>query len=152
MNHGSVRHTLQWDVPASQLDYDYLLPVMCDGLAEVEHPCVTIARKAFAEMVAEGGQAKVAPLLPKLIQPLRRALMDPAPGVFAAGCDAIIALSNTAGPLLNPHIDLLLQQINKKSLNKTFQEKVNECIAALASNGGDEALPKIKSKVPGFCV
>ena len=48
--------------------------------------------------------------------------------------------------------DLLLQQINKKSMQKQFAETVNACISKLADNGGDEAIPKIKSKVPGFCI
>lgn len=150
INHGSVRFFLQWDVPSHELDYNWLLPVVADGLIETDHPYVVIARKAFVEMVAEGGQAKVGPLIPKLIQPLRRALMDPAPGVFQAGCDALIALSQTAGPMLNEHLDLLVQQVNKKSLNGKLAEKVTETINALAENGGEAAVAAIKKRVPAF--
>lgn len=149
LNHGSVRHTLQWDRPSHELDYSWLLPVVCDGLTETEHPYCVIARQAFPELLTEGGQAKIAPILPRLIQPLRRALMDQAPGVFTAGCDAVISLAQTAGPLINEHLDLLVQQIAKKSLGK-LAEKVNDTLIALAEHGGDAAIPVIKKRVPTF--
>ena len=34
INHGSVRHTLQWDRPSSELDFTFLLPCMADGIGE----------------------------------------------------------------------------------------------------------------------
>lgn len=151
INHGSgIHQRIQWDRPSTELDYAWLLPVLADGLTETEHPYVLVARQAFLEMLAEGTQAKIAPTLPKLIQPLRRALMEPAAGVFTAGCDAVVALSQAAGPLLNEHLDLLLQQINKNSLDAKLAEKVNETIRALAENGGDAALTIIKKRVPAF--
>ena len=94
----------------------------------------------------------LAPLVPKLVQPLRRALMDPSPGVFEAGCDAVVALSASAREGLTPHLDLLLQQVNKRALSKGFQAKVRDTITALAENGGTDAAVIIKQRVPGFII
>jgi len=158
INHGTVRHTLQWDRPSSELDLPYLLPVVADGLRETEHPYVLIARQAFPQLLTEGGQARVAPLIPALVQPLRRALMDPAAGVYAAACHAIQQLSDCVGPLLNGHLDLLLVQVAKKMMAgkassaaaKAEADLSSDTVAALAQNGGDDAVPIIKKRVPGF--
>ena len=83
---------------------------------------MVIARKAFAELLAEGGQARVAPLLPRLVQPLRAALLDPAPGVFQAVCIAIGQLSDAVGPLLNPHLG--------QSLGEAVATRVSRAVAS----------------------
>jgi len=130
----------------------WLLPIVCAGLCETAHPYSLIAKKAFPELLAECPQATLLPLIPSLIQPLRAALLDPAAGIFEAGCDAIIALSIAAGPYLNPHIEKLLQQINKKSMQAKYKQKVQECIQTLVEQGGDEAIAVVKARVPGFTI
>ncbi len=51
INHGSVKHKLQWDQNPAELDYSLLLPSMADGLSETEHPYVFVARTGFKEML-----------------------------------------------------------------------------------------------------
>lgn len=149
--HGSgITVRLSWSKPSSEIDYHSLLPIVAEGIRETDHPYVSIARKAWSELLAEGGSERVLPVLPRLIAPLRAALMDPSPGVFAAACDAIVALSSTVAEAMNPHLDQLLQQIHKKSNDSKLAEKVNDTIATLANNGGEAAIPLIKAKVPTF--
>jgi hypothetical protein len=156
INHGTARHTLQWDRPSSELDLAFLLPVVAEGIRETEHPYVVLARQAFPLLLGEGGQARVAPLVSPLAQALRRGLMDPSPGVYAAACIALQQLSACVGPLLNAHLDLLLVPVAKKMLlkgaAKSEAETSSDTVSALANNGGDEAIPVIKKRVPGFCM
>ena len=65
------------------LDYDHYLPLFLDGLCETQHPYEFLARKGAEELIARSPD-RVAPLLPVIIPPLRRALNTRNPHVICA--------------------------------------------------------------------
>uniref|UniRef100_A0AAY4C6E2 Uncharacterized protein n=1 Tax=Denticeps clupeoides TaxID=299321 RepID=A0AAY4C6E2_9TELE len=64
---------IKWLVPMERLDSYKLLEVLFYGLRETEHPYSTIVCEGIWQMVEAGGD-RVAPLVPKIIQPIREAL------------------------------------------------------------------------------
>jgi len=54
INHGSVKHRLQWDCDVNTVAYDPLLVLITDGLCETQHPFVFIAPAAFHDLMLVG--------------------------------------------------------------------------------------------------
>eukprot|EP01112_Ceratiomyxa_fruticulosa_P008472 TRINITY_DN2196_c0_g1_i2.p1 TRINITY_DN2196_c0_g1~~TRINITY_DN2196_c0_g1_i2.p1 ORF type:complete len:275 (+),score=54.21 TRINITY_DN2196_c0_g1_i2:320-1144(+) len=149
VNHGSVKHTVQWDIPVYTLEYDPLIVTCAEGLLETEHPYVFLSRLAFKEMVeAPSSEMKIIPLLGKISLHIRNALRAPEKDTFIAGLEALEQLSLAVGPALNPHLSSLLVPINKKIQDKSVSPIVNKVLQVLDQSGGPTALPIIKSKVP----
>ena len=108
LSHGSVHHKLRWSTPVHAVDYQILL-LLAEGLSETKHPYVFVARTAWKELLAaEGAPERVYPLLPRLTNPLRMALMSRDGGVFAAVLEAIEQLSDCVGTGLNFALPQLL--------------------------------------------
>jgi len=66
-----ARNKLQWKVTVPMLDYHHYLPVFFSGLREVEEPYRFIAEEGIYDMLHDGGEAKVLPVIPQLIIPLK---------------------------------------------------------------------------------
>lgn len=90
-------------------------------------------------------------MLPKLAPPLRAALGHADNAVFERGMDGLLQLSAVVGPALNPYLKTFLMALSKRIMEKKYKEKVTESLQVLEQNGGKEALPIIKSKVPTYC-
>ena len=151
LDHGAVKCRLRWDRAPAELAYDPLLVTVAEGLSETKHPYVFIARAAFAELLAApGGAGKAAPLAPRLVRPLRKAMLCRADGVFAAALDAVQQLSAAVGPALNGSLKELLIQIAKKAFVAKHRDKVWDTLMCLEENGGRDALAMIKLKVPTY--
>jgi len=151
INHGSVNNRLQWDTPPSELNYDPLLVTCLEGLLETEHPFVFVARQGTLELLtAEGAAEKTLPLIPRLVRPLRMALMSREQGVFTAALETLRILSELVGPYLNPHVHLFLQHLGKKLSDRTLRDKVLQVLMTLEEQGGEEVTPIIKSKIPTY--
>lgn len=81
---------LHWDTNPSQLPYDPLLITCFEGLLETEHPFVFVARQGCKELItADGAADKTIPLIPRLVMPLRAALMSSDSGIFNAGIEIL---------------------------------------------------------------
>ncbi|CAB3992788.1 Hypothetical predicted protein [Paramuricea clavata] len=77
LQHGSVKHKIQWDVPIENLSFDPLLVTLAEGLRETKHPYHFLACQGFREMLEVSDAAgKTIPVLPKLVLPLRLALIS----------------------------------------------------------------------------
>merc|ERR1712054_478349 len=74
LDHRGVRNSLMWKVDIDQLDFHHYLPIFFDGLREVEEPYKFMSRQGVRDMLAEGGQTKVLPVIPQLIIPIKTAL------------------------------------------------------------------------------
>ena len=152
LDHGSHNNRLAWDLPIHELPYDPLLVTCFEGLCEIEHPYVTLSRSGLAELLAVDGAApKVLPVLDRLVRALRAALMHKQEGVVKAAMLATRQLSAVVGPQLNPHLKLLIGQLQKKSFAKGFAEHITQTLQCLEEHGGPEALKEIKKKVPTYC-
>jgi hypothetical protein len=81
---------LHWDTSPSQLSYDPLLVTLFEGLLETEHPFVFVARQGCKELLtADGAADKSIPLIPRLVMPLRSALMSPDSGIFNSALEIL---------------------------------------------------------------
>ncbi|XP_013420224.1 PACRG-like protein [Lingula anatina] len=149
--HGSVKHKLAWSTPPEHVPFDPVLVTLAEGLRETVHPYSFVARAGFKELLdipAAGEMA--APLLVKIVQPLRAALGDSEVTVFEAALDALVQLSRAVGPALNPHLKNLLVALAKRMMNKNLKETITYALHELEQNGGRECLPVIKSKIPTY--
>lgn len=150
--HGSVKHKLAWDTPPEQVPFDPVLVTLAEGLKETVHPYTFVSCMGFRELL-DTPQAiqKATPMLPKLAPPLRAALGHADNAVFERGMDGLLQLSAVVGPALNPYLKTFLMALSKRIMEKKYKEKVTESLQVLEQNGGKEALPIIKSKVPTYC-
>ena len=74
IDHRGVRNALMWKVDIDQLDYHHYLPIFFDGLREVEEPYRMMAKQGVVDMLTQGGESKVLPVIPQLIIPIKTAL------------------------------------------------------------------------------
>ncbi|XP_069140020.1 PACRG-like protein [Argopecten irradians] len=149
--HGSVKHKLAWETPPEQVSFDPVLVTLAEGIKETVHPYMFVARTGFKELLeVDGSTEKVLPILPKVCVAVRSALSHSESSVFDAGLDAVLQLSDVVGPSLNQHLKLLMVPIAKRMMEKKFRDKITEILQTLEQNGGKEALPSIKSKVPTY--
>jgi hypothetical protein len=83
-----VRSRLTWKIPVEKLDFSYYLPLFFDGLREEEYPYNFIAKQGVHDLLEHGG-AKILPVVPQLIIPLKNAISTRRPHVMLV---AIVAL------------------------------------------------------------
>lgn len=76
IEHGKGGTYLSWACPLENLDYEYYLPLLFDGLQVAEHPVSFISRQGIEDMLfaAKGYPQRVIPVIPLLARPLRNAL------------------------------------------------------------------------------
>lgn len=83
-----VKAKLRWLSPWDALDFGHLLPIFFDGLREEEYPYRMIADGGIRDLLAHGG-AKILPVIPLLIVPLRNALNTRIPTVIIRTIDVL---------------------------------------------------------------
>ncbi|RUS78619.1 hypothetical protein EGW08_013625 [Elysia chlorotica] len=150
--HGSVKHKLAWDTPPEQVPFDPVLVTLAEGLKETVHPYTFVSCMGFRELLdTPQATQKATPMLPKLAPPLRAALGHTDSSVFERGIDGLMQLSAVVGPALNPYLKTFLMALSKRIMERKYKEKVTESLQILEQNGGKDALPIIKSKVPTYC-
>ena len=151
LQHGSVKHKIQWEMPIENLSFDPLLVIMAEGLRETKHPYNFLACQGFHEMLEQpDAGVKTVPILPKLIRPLRLALSSQNTEVFFKTLDAIVQLSNVVGKELNLHLKGLMAMISRKMMEKNNKERITHSLQEIESNCGQACLAIIKSKVPTY--
>eukprot|EP00112_Aurelia_sp_Birch-Aquarium-sp1_P012917 Seg2721.2 transcript_id=Seg2721.2/GoldUCD/mRNA.D3Y31 product="PACRG-like protein" protein_id=Seg2721.2/GoldUCD/D3Y31 len=151
LQHGSVKHKLQWTTPPENLNYDPILVTLAEGLRETRHPYTFVACEGFKEMLMiEEAEERTVPLLPKLIPPIRFALASTNVEVFYKALQALTQLSDVTGPALNPHLKFVLPQVSKRILDRNHKDKVISALQRLEYNGGRECLAVIKARIPTY--
>jgi len=167
IDHGSINSKLKWNDDPENLDYDPLFITCLEGITEVEHPYVFMARTAVMDLLyVQAGDGSTLPrphatqklqdLMSsdtngiKIIKAIRGALMVKDEGVTLFALRAVRMISENSGPLLNKYLKQLVPQIHKKSFNKCFEEAVNETFQKLEEHGGKPALTEIKKRVPTY--
>jgi hypothetical protein len=167
IQHGSVRSTLQWDSAPSQCDVESILPLCMEGLREVEHPYVFLAREAGLVLLglaasddtdldgipgnsAAALRARVIAILPQLMAPLRAALAEPQADMFSAALRALVALSSATGAAFNAQLGVVLAPLNRRMMDRTRRDAVQQVLEVLERNGGAPATKIIKAKVPTY--
>ena len=151
IEHGGVNLKLNWSIPIEKLDYDPILITCFEGLLETEHPYNFVGKQCIRELLAaEGAKEKVEPILGKLIIPLKEAIKCDNPEIFCEAMNDLEILSNMVKDKLNKYIHFFLQNINKKSFNPKYKDRVFEVLKTLEDNGGPEVFKEIKRKIPTY--
>ena len=151
IEHGNVCLKLVWDIPVEQLDYDPILITCFEGLLETEHPYNFAGKQCIRELLnAKGAEEKVIPILGRLIGPLKDALRCDNPEIFCEAMNDLEILSGLVKDKLNKYLHFFLQNINKRSFNPKYKERVFEVLRTLELNGGPEVYKEIKKKIPTY--
>jgi hypothetical protein len=83
------------------------------GLRETEHPFAFVAQTGFRDLLeTDNSFQKAVQVLPRLVAPLKNALVDSDDNVFEASLNALVQLSNATGPYLNPHLKVFLSIVS----------------------------------------
>ena len=73
VEHRGMKNVIRWKTEANKLDYHHFLPLFFDGIREKEDPYRFLAVTGVEDMLAAGG-AKIVPVVPQLIVPIKAAL------------------------------------------------------------------------------
>lgn len=68
-----MQNQIAWKVAVDQLDYHHYLPIFFEGIREKHEPYRFLAVQGTFDMLSKGG-AKVLPVIPQLIIPIKTAL------------------------------------------------------------------------------
>lgn len=110
-----------------------------------------MARNAFGELLTSAGAAaKAAPLLPRLVAPLRLALASADTGVVVASLTAFRQLAVCCGEGLVPVLKDLLVQVAKHEKHKTsaVRDAVRDALAAVEDHCGTAGQTVMRAKLP----
>lgn len=111
--HGSVKNRLAWTTSIDDLNYDPVLVLLAEGLRETAHPLPFISRQGFRELLGNvNARAKVVPLVPRLINPIKLALASDNDDVFEGALEALTQLSTVVGNALDKHLKTYLSIVS----------------------------------------
>ena len=168
--HGTSNR-VAWKGDLGSMDYHHLLPLFIDGLREKEDPYRFIAVQGSYDLIENGSVAKVLPVIPQIILPLKKALDTRDPEIIATACKIIQALvmidggSTKMGEALVPYYRQLLPTMNlfkrqNYNLNDAFDYKqrkrlclgdlIEETLQLCERFGGPEAFINIKYMIPTY--
>jgi hypothetical protein len=165
---------ISWKIAVELLDYHHYLPIFFSGLRELEHPYEFLAFEGVKNLLEHGG-AKVLPVVPQLIIPIKDALNTREPKVIIKTLKIICILvkagqmnngdPNFIGQALVPYYRQILPVINIfKEKNKNlgdgieYSQKnatnigdlIEKTLEVLEKNGGDDAFINIKYLIPTY--
>jgi len=168
INHAAVGGGLQWQVDFDKLDYHHYLPVFIDGAREQEDPYRFCAVQGTYDLLLHATAAKIVPVVPQLIIPIKTALNTRNPVIMCTMLKLIqtlVLLGGGIGETLVPYYRQLLpvcsifktQNENlgdqtaysqRKRLN--VGELIHETLELLEKTGGPDAFINIKYMIPTY--
>ena len=149
--HNTASFKLRWYKNFNSIDYDSVLSACFEGIIETAHPYKFIARQASKELLmAENSHFKILPIISKLYDYIRIALLDENDETFKDALDICFLLVFYAGRQGFPYTQLILSPLRKRLPNTKFQSKINDVLNLLCKLFGDEALVLIKEFIPSF--
>merc|ERR1719498_594862 len=126
--HGAVGGKIAWKVDVEKLDYHHYLPIFFDGLREKEDPYRFLAVQGTYDMLEKGG-AKILPVVPQLIIPMKVALNTRDPELMTTMMKVLQTLvlsGDMIGEALVPYYRQLLPIFNiYKNNNKNLGDKID---------------------------
>eukprot|EP00928_Gymnodinium_smaydae_P053536 TRINITY_DN37506_c0_g1_i1.p1 TRINITY_DN37506_c0_g1~~TRINITY_DN37506_c0_g1_i1.p1 ORF type:complete len:340 (-),score=83.54 TRINITY_DN37506_c0_g1_i1:65-988(-) len=165
--HGAVGGKIAWKVDIEKLDYHHYLPIFFDGLREKEDPYRFLAVQGTYDMLEKGG-AKILPVVPQLIIPIKTALNTRDPELMTTMMKVVQQLvfsGEMIGEALVPYYRQLLPVFNIfKSKNENIGDKIEygqrkrmnigdliaETLEVLETHGGEDAFINIKYMIPTY--
>ncbi|XP_075257810.1 PACRG-like protein [Convolutriloba macropyga] len=150
LNHGSVKHKLEWKVDIGLVPMDPTLVLLATGLPETSHPYTFLSEVGFRELLEQpDASGKMnQQIVDKVVPHIKMALSNDAR--FEAGLNSLETLSNVVHHALNIHLKGIMQQLAKKCNNRKLKERIMDVLQVLEQNGGKDALAAIKSKIPTY--
>jgi len=165
--HGSVGGKIAWKVDVEKLDYHHYLPIFFDGLREKEDPYRFLAVQGAYDMLQKGG-AKILPVVPQLIIPIKTALNTRDNQLMTTMMKVIQVLvlsGEMIGEALVPYYRQILPIFalyKNNNLNLGDQmdygqrkrmnmgDLVSETLEILETHGGEDAFINIKYMIPTY--
>jgi len=127
IEHGP-QNKINWKVDIQQLDYHHYLPIFFEGIREKMDPYRFLAVQGVFDMLEKGG-AKVLPVIPQLIIPIKTALNTRDPEIIAITLkimQALVTCSDTIGEALVPYYRQILPIMNLfKTKNSNLGDKID---------------------------
>jgi hypothetical protein len=112
--HGSVKNRLMWNQPPENVPFDPVLVTLADGLRETSHPFNFVAQSGFKDLLeTQDADEKAIHVLPKLVLPIKNAIIADDDAVFEAGLNALAQLSDAVGSHLNQHLKIYLSVVSR---------------------------------------
>ena len=161
------KNTINWKVDVDKLDYHHYLPIFFDGVREKEDPYRFLAVKGVEDMLRSGG-AKILPVIPQLIIPIKTALNTRDPSVVCIVLQLLqkmVVSAELVGEALVPYYRQILPILNvfkNKNVNlgdgidyaqrkrRNVGELVLETLQLFERYGGEDAFINIKYMVPTY--
>jgi hypothetical protein len=149
------------------LDYHHYLPIFFEGIREKIDPYRFLAVQGVFDMLDKGG-AKVLPVIPQLIIPIKTALNTRDPEIIAITLkilQALVTCSDTIGEALVPYYRQILPIMNlfkTKNLNmgdkidysqrkgNNLGDLIQQTLELFEMHGGEDAFINIKYMVPTY--
>mmetsp|Transcript_24752 Transcript_24752/g.50663 ORF Transcript_24752/g.50663 Transcript_24752/m.50663 type:complete len:315 (-) Transcript_24752:84-1028(-) len=165
--HGAAGGKLVWKVDLEKLDYHHYLPIFFDGLREKEDPYRFLAVQGAYDMLEKGG-AKILPVVPQLIVPIKTALNTRDPELMTTTMKVIQTLvlsGEMVGEALVPYYRQILPVFNifkSKNLNigdaidysqrkrMNLGDLIEETLEIFEVHGGEDAFINIKYMIPVY--
>lgn len=162
-----AQRRVQWKVNFEKLDYHHYLPIFFDGIREKEEPYKFLARQGTCDLMAKGG-AKILPVIPQLIIPIKHALNTKDPEIVSEMLkilQKLVVSGEMIGEALVPYYRQILPTFNllkqrnvnigdqidysqQKRLN--LGELIDETLETLEIHGGEDAFINIKYIIPTY--
>jgi hypothetical protein len=165
--HGAVGGKIAWKVDVEKLDYHHYLPIFFDGLREKEEPYRFLAVQGAYDMMEKGG-AKLLPVVPQLIVPIKTALNTRDPEIMATMMKVLQELvlsGEMIGEALVPYYRQILpvfnifrgKNVNQGDMMEYGQRKrlnlgdlIAETLQIFEVHGGEDAFINIKYMIPVY--
>ena len=158
---------LTWKIEPEHLDYHLHLPIFFEGIREKVDPYRFLAVQGVFDMLEKGG-AKVLPVIPQLIIPIKTALNTrdlEIIGITMKILQALVTCSDTVGEALVPYYRQILPIFNLyKMKNKNLGDKIQygqrkgtvlgdliqQTLEMFEMHGGEDAFINIKYMIPTY--
>jgi len=168
VQHSGIGNRLVWKVDIEQIDYHLYLPIFLDGIREREDPYRFLAIQGTYDMLEKGKDAKILPVIPQLIIPLKTALNTRDKDVMCITMKVLEALVNSGdmiGEALVPYYRQLLPVFNIfKNGNRNIGDSIeysqrkrtniadliHETLQLFEETGGEDAFINIKYMIPTY--
>uniref|UniRef100_A0A667ZFJ8 PARK2 co-regulated n=1 Tax=Myripristis murdjan TaxID=586833 RepID=A0A667ZFJ8_9TELE len=167
LEHNTTGNRIAWKVEIEKLDYHHYLPLFFDGLCETAHPYGFFACQGVHDLLEHGG-AKILPIIPQLILPIKNALNTRNRQVICTTLKVLqhlVVSAEMVGEALVPYYRQILPVLNIfKNMNRNSgdgidysQQKrenigdlIQETLEVLECYGGPDAFINIKYMVPTY--
>ncbi|XP_072102300.1 parkin coregulated gene protein isoform X1 [Mobula birostris] len=167
VEHDAKGNRIAWKVEIEKLDYHHYLPLFFDGLCETSHPYEFFARQGVHDMLEHGG-AKILPVIPQLIIPIKNALNTRNKHVICTTLKILqhlVVSGERVGEALVPYYRQILPILNLfKNMNvnsgdgidysqqkrENIGDLINETLEVFERFGGEDAFINIKYMVPTY--